>query len=192
VNTLLVIRRLHLYLGLFVAPWVVLFGVSSLPFNHSGLQRPVTWTMQMDRSYDLPVGDGANLREVGGRMLADAGLSGGFYASRPGPQQITVTRPSFTDFRRLIYRIDQKRLTVERRSAGWPQILGAMHTRAGFELGSAGNTWWAILVDVLCVALLLWVATGVIMWWQLPASRNWGWVAIGSGSVLFAVLMATL
>ena len=28
------VRRAHLYMGLFLLPWVVMFGVSSIPINH--------------------------------------------------------------------------------------------------------------------------------------------------------------
>ena len=51
-----------------------------------------------------------------------------------------------------------------------------MHTRAGFYLGSFGNIVWEAMVDVLSVSLLIWIATGVYMWWQISASRWWGWL----------------
>jgi hypothetical protein len=30
------------------------------------------------------------------------------------------------------------------------------------------------------------------MWWMLPGSRAWGWLAIASGIAVFAVLVARL
>jgi hypothetical protein len=30
------------------------------------------------------------------------------------------------------------------------------------------------------------------MWWMLPGSRSWGWVAIAAGIVCFAAIVARL
>jgi hypothetical protein len=191
---LLVIRRVHLYLGLFLLPWVIVFGISSLPLNHTSLQRPVTWTPRATVPFQMDLPADADLRALGRQILDAAGLGpgGGFNVSRPNPRQVTVNRPRFFGFTRVIYRADQQQLTVEDRVAEWPQFLGAMHTRAGFYLGSFGNIAWAVMVDVLCVGLLIWIATGVYMWWHLPASRWWGWLAIASGLACVAVIVMSL
>jgi hypothetical protein len=191
---LLVIRRLHLYLGLFLLPWVIVFGVSSLPLNHTSLQRPVTWTPRATMALQLEVPPDADLRAVGRQILEASGLGGegGFNVSRPNPRQVVVNRPRFLGFTRVTYRLDQQQLTVEDRSTAWPQFLSAMHTRAGFYLGSFGNIVWAVMVDVLCAGLLIWIATGLYMWWQIPASRWWGWLAIAGGLGCCAAIISSL
>ena len=193
-NALLFLRRTHLYLGMVFIPWMILFGLSSLPLNHAGWNRPVTFTAVDDREFQLDLPPDADLREIGRRMLQAAGFSGGFYVSRPAPSRVTVNYPTFRDAHRIVYDMERRRLTVEKRSnLPFLQRLGSMHTRSGFALGSSGNSVWAWLVDVFCVGLLLWILTGLLMWWQLRgAPRRWGWVALAGGVVCFAALAGTL
>ena len=74
------------------------------------------------------------------------------------------------------------------------QSLTGMHTRGGYNLGGFWDAIWAALVDIFSVALLLWMASGLIMWWKLPGTglRAWGWLALISGAISFAVIIATL
>lgn len=189
----LLIRRVHLYLGLFLLPWVIVFGLTSLPLNHIAQQPPVTWTPRTERAFQLDVPADPDLREIGRQLIDAAGLAaGGFNVSRPNPQQIVVNRPRFFGVSRVVYRVDQQRLTVEDRSITVRQFLSAMHTRGGFYLGSFWNTLWAVMVDVLSVALMVWIATGLFMWWCLPAVRRWGWLAIAGGVACFTVIVMSL
>jgi hypothetical protein len=191
VSFLLFVRRLHLYLGLFLLPWVVLFGVSSYPFNHP---RPVQpkWTVVLDRPYTLEVPPGADLRTIGQRIHSDAGFSGGFYVNQPNAKRINVQHPDFRHPTRIAYFVEEKRLLAERREFVGSQFLTSMHARNGYELDSFWDTVWAVLVDVTCVAFLVWIASGLVMWWMLPGSRSWGWVALGAGALTFAWMVAAL
>lgn len=54
-------RRLHLYLAMFLLPWVLMYGLSSLPFSHHDFFEELyrgdgvsTWTTRFERSYDQP------------------------------------------------------------------------------------------------------------------------------------------
>jgi len=188
-----VVRRLHLYLGMFLLPWFLMYGASSLPFSHPEWfpDRP-PWKVRADRAYDLDVPPGANLREAGGRVLQDLGIPGAFGANRPNDRQLNVYRFDFLTATRVTYHLDQKRLVAEDREFRWPAFLTGMHARGGFEQESALNDAWGVVVDVVCVAMMLWIATGVYMWWQLPASRGWGWLAVGGGVVSFVVFVMAL
>jgi hypothetical protein len=48
---------------------------------------------------------------------------------------------------------------------------------------------WPIFVDLFCVTLLIWIITGLILWWKVRESRRWGWVTILGG---FATILALL
>ena len=67
-----------------------------------------------------------------------------------------------------------------------------MHIRAGWVQESFLSDLWAVIVDVVCIAFVVWVATGLYMWWLLPATRRWGLLALGAGWVTFAVFVLTL
>lgn len=188
---LLVVRRLHLYLGLALLPWVVLFGLSSYPFNHPAQLQP-KWTVRFDRPYTLEIAPGADLHATGARILSDAGLSGGFYVNQPNPQRVNVTHTNFMHPTRITYFIDQKRLLAEDREFVWRQFLTSMHAHNGNELDGTLNKVWALVIDVLCLALIVWMASGYVMWWLLPGSRSWGWVAIVAGAATFAYVIVRL
>jgi hypothetical protein len=188
---LLFVRRLHLYLGLFLLPWVVLFGLSSYPFNHPAQIQP-RWSVRVDRTFAVDAPDGADLRSIGAKMMAEAGLSGGFYVNRPIPQRINVNHPNFFHPTRISYFVDQKRLLAEDREFIWRQFLTSMHAHVGYEMHTAWDTVWAVMIDVASVGLILWLISGFIMWWMLPGSRSWGWVAIAGGLVCFVTIVSKL
>ena len=60
-----------------------------------------------------------------------------------------------------------------------------MHIRAGFVQESFLSDLWAVVVDIVCVAFVLWVATGLYMWWLQSQTRRWGALALGAGCLSF-------
>jgi len=47
-------------------------------------------------------------------------------------------------------------------------------------------------VDLVCLGFIVWIATGIYMWWQLRRTRSWGFLALGSGVLLFLVFLLAL
>jgi hypothetical protein len=187
------IRRAHLYMGLFLLPWVVMFGVSSIPLNHVASSAPVTWTRVAEHRFDAPMPDaGENLRPIGRQMMNRAGVGGGYFVNRANPRQVNVNHPDFLTPVRIIYYADERRLTVEHRDFSVRQFITGMHFRGGYDMDGFWDSVWALVVDIVSVGLVLWIATGVYMWWHLPSTRRWGWLALGSGALAFAVIMVGL
>jgi len=195
------IRRLHLYLGAFLVPWFLMFGFSSFVLNHplwfgagEGANAAAQWTTLFDRPYALEVAQDVDLRAVGAKILADNGLRAnvGYGVGRPSPARINVNLPSFARPIRVSYFVADRRVLAEQRTFSTWQSLSSMHTRDGYYLRNGWQTAWAVTVDALCVALVFWVASGLYMWWLLPATRTWGWLAVAGGMASFATLMLTL
>jgi len=187
------IRRTHLYLGLFLLPWVIMFGVSSIPLNHVMSPDPVTWRQVAEHPFNATVPPaGANLRPLGREMMNAAGVNGGYFVNRATPTQVNVNHPDFVTPVRLIYHADQGKVIVEHRNFSSRQFITGMHFRGGYDMDGVGDSIWALFVDLTSVGLILWIATGIYMWWNLPSTRNWGWLALGSGIVVFVVIIAAL
>ena len=72
---------------------------------------------------------------------------------------------------------------------GLDNILILMHIRAGFAQESFLSDLWGVIVDIVCVAFVLWVATGLYMWWQLSHTRRWGALALGGGWLSFLLFV---
>lgn len=186
------VRRAHLYSGLFLLPWVIMFGVSTIPINHQSPE-PANWTRISEHPFDAAVPTAEdNLRPLGREMMNAAGLEGGYWVYRVNPRQVQAGHPDFLTPVRMNYFPDEKRLLVERRSFSLRPFLSGMHTRGGYDMGGLWDSVWAVFVDAVCVGLILWIASGIYMWWGLPSTRRWGWVALGAGAVCFAVIIATL
>ncbi len=186
------VRRAHLYAGLFLLPWVIMFGVSTIPINHQ-TPESAAWIPISEHTFDAPVpGPDENLRPLGRAMMSTAGIEGGYWVYRVNAGQVQAGHPDFRSPIRLNYFAQEKRLVVERRPFALRQFLSGVHTRGGYDMGGAGDSFWAVFVDLVCVGLILWIASGIYMWWGLPSTRRWGWIALGGGALCFGVIIATL
>jgi hypothetical protein len=189
-------RRVHLYLGLALLPWFFMYGISSVPFAHTpyfdardAARKLPLWTLRAEKTIDVIVPDGADeraLRSLGAALLEHAGISGASFGTyRQSPTQINVYAYSFRNSTQLKYFIDTKRLTVEDRRFRWDHFLTGMHARGGFEDDGILVRSWSVLVDVVSVSMIVWVVSGLYMWWHVPGQRRWGWIAIVAGVLSF-------
>jgi hypothetical protein len=192
-------RRLHLYLGLALLPWFFMYGVSSVPFAHNQFfeRRDAAtglplWTLRAERTLDVPVPqDTEGLKAFGATLLREAGVNGtSFGTYRQSSTQINVYSYSFWKSTQLKYFVDQRKLMVEDRRFRWDHFLTGMHARGGFEQEGILLRSWSVVVDLVSMAMIVWVASGLFMWWELPGQRRWGWLAIvgGAASFLFFTL----
>lgn len=200
-NTSHLLRRLHLYLGLALLPWFLMYGISSLPFAHNryfenrdAAKGLPLWTMRLERSYEAPVPAGQEeLREFGRGILREVGLKPvNFGVYRQSPTRLIVNTYSFLESIRVIYASDRKWLTVEDRRFRFDQFLTGMHARGGFEQDGFLSDSWGVMVDIVCLAMIGWILTGYYMWWGIPGHRRWGTVAIIAGVGAFVVFTLRL
>jgi len=194
-------RRTHLYLGLALLPWLFMYGISSVPFTHGpwfeardkakGLP---LFTPRLERAFDAPVpSDPEGLRSLGRTMLDEAGIHGMSYgAYRQSPVQINVYAYSFWKVSELKYYTDRKVLTAEDRRFRWDQFLTGMHARGGFEQEGVLSDSWSVVVDLVQIAILLWIGSGLVMWWELRGHRFWGALAVVGGLASFLLFTARL
>jgi hypothetical protein len=198
INWLTLNRRIHVYLALFLLPWFVLYGVSAFPFAHPSIGeaayndgRP-TWIPRGEHTFSEPVppGDGPEaLRPLGRKILDRVGLQGSFGTYRQGPQQVNVYIYTFWKSTQVKYFLDRNVLRVEERRFRLDHFLTGMHARGGFEQGDWLTDAWAWAVDLVCIGLLGWVVSGLIMWWQIPPARRAGWIVIAASLAGFGLLI---
>ncbi|HEY3440788.1 MAG TPA: hypothetical protein VGK29_08560 [Paludibaculum sp.] len=194
-------RRTHLYLGLFLTPWVLMYGVSSIPFSHGDYfeqrdqaRRLPMWTKTFEGSYDLgTIPETGPLNPLGARVVHDFHMEDSSYGVyRQGPKQLNIYVHTFWKSTQFKYFIDERRLVAEDMRFRWDHFLTGMHGRGGFEDERMFPLAWAVVVDLVCLSFLIWVVSGLYMWWTLPGLRKWGWVAVLGGVVSFAWFLARL
>lgn len=198
-NWNLFFRRTHLYLGLVLLPWMLVYAVSTVVFNHGGYfgmqghgGPAQDWQPLWEKDYatDVPATDDA-LRVTARRILEENGFKGAFGVQRQGPR-LTINLPNFLKPTRLTYDPSQKKLRAEARSHSSAEVLGRLHTRTGYGRGGALDNMWAFIVDLFCVTTLIWIGTGLYLWWKLPIARRWGFITMAGGVATIAVLLWTV
>jgi hypothetical protein len=303
-RAMMAVRRLHLYLGLFLFPWAVLYGVTAFLFNH-----PTVWSDTPTRSFGPAEFHGtpmevppspetiaqqvlAKLNETqkpsspytqagpakfGGRdfafatiqapgqtvsLLVDLKTSTGTLRSnpvrerqepekapfavgsstqpkgrnnRPGneiPQEpltlenplgerikqsipIVLERADFpkgevtvTSVPDVIFPIEANGriwmaqynpltgsisgVAAEKKTENelsWRRFLLRLHTAHGYPGEANGRWFWALIVDAMAFTMCFWGLSGLVMWWQLKATRKLGAIILAV-SAISATLLA--
>jgi len=191
-------RRTHLYLALFLLPWLFMWGVTAVVFNHAPYFQsfyddgvPNFGTLE-----ERPFTDGRRPdeteREFAKRLKELAGLEGSYGTWRPNDHTLNVVVFDFWNARQVVHHEEEGRITIQKRRDRWDQIMTGMHARGGFEQEALLPDLWAVMVDVGMVAILLWIGTGLVMWWNLKALRKWGLVALAAGFGTFVFFIALM
>jgi hypothetical protein len=125
--------------------------------------------------------------------LSDLGISGS-HSVRGDVHSgaLTINRNRPIGSYRVTFDAKERDLKVERQKWGLAFFLEMLHRRRGFGEDYLANDLWALTVDLVVGAILLWGATGLWMWFELPRTRKWGSVCLVAGSSLFAVLLFIL
>lgn len=194
----LIFRRTHLYLGMFLVPWLFVYAFSTFMVNHGSVFRkmrppPDAWSPVWEKAYsvDLPQGQAA-LREWAEELLNEEGISTARFGVNRNAQRALITSQRFLNPIRVTYHFSDNRLVAEKREGSWVEAMLRMHFRTGYGQGDPQQFIWGLIVDVVCIALIVWLITGLYLWWKIPRIRRWGIIALVGGFVYFAALVAAL
>jgi hypothetical protein len=189
-------RRLHLYLGLSLLPWFVVYGVSSIPFSHpswgESLYGKPVWSTRYEKPYKLQLQPNADLKAVGAALKREVGAEGTYHPYRPDATHINVYVHTFWLATEISYDTEKQLLRAQDRGFRWDHFLTGLHARGGFQSDDRLVDAWAIVVDIVCLGFLTWIASGLYMWWHIPRHRRWGWVALGAGATSFVLFLLVL
>jgi len=183
---------------LVLLPWFLMYGISSVMFSHGSVFGQLyrdgvpNWTTRLERPYSPAIPEDADDRQLGARILEDLGLEGAFGTYRPNMRQFNVYLFDFWSATRISYFLEEGRLLAEDKRFRWDHFLTGLHARGGFRQDSVLHDAWAVIVDIVQLAMLLWVASGIYMWWLLERTRRWGILALGGGLVSFAIFILML
>ncbi len=183
-------RRTHLYLGMFLLPWFLMYGVSSIVFSHHDLigkhydDGKPDWSKLYEREYHIEIPNGAG-RAIGAQIMRENDIvwkgSWGTYA--PNDREFVVYTFDFWSSDRLTYFVKENRILAERQRFRWDHFLGGVHARGEFDQDLLLADAWAVTVDLVMIAILLWITTGLIMFWGVRHVRFWGFLALGGGGI---------
>jgi len=172
------ILRIHLYGGLLCAPYLMIFGFSSLHFNHHFAfvaPAPNSTEWQAPRT-PTPATNNDALAQSVRDSLGLAGWTIPWKMSRDaaGDLQFDLERPgkSYT-----VHTVaNEHKVRVEEHRKGFWQVVNSLHA-----LGSVPNapftSWWAIYTEI-CTGFVAFAAvSGVYLWMNSQRERRIGLVA---------------
>jgi hypothetical protein len=193
------VRRVHMFTGLFLGPWMLMYALSTLvmthrdylgTFYHSKTPALVT-ERELDYTRSFPAT--VTREEIARQIVQDLGLEGRHYVGggRDG-KPLVITRQHALNLHRLTFDPAARKIIIEREDFRATTFLERMHRRRGYDQPYALEDTWALSVDVAVVTMVFWGLSGIWLWWELKATRLWGAVALVAGPALFVVFLALL
>jgi hypothetical protein len=180
-----------MYLALFLTPWMLGYALSTILMNHN-VGGPQTFVIEREQRYSIG-GPAAPPREVAAHILANLQLEGAFSVQGPQPDgTLVINRQDLVSPRRITFSPRARTLVVERLLPTSSQLLNRFHHRRGFQQPFAADQAMAWSVDLVVVAMVFWALSGLWMWWEMRATRFWGFAAAAFGIGMFALLALTI
>src|SRR5262245_27322099 len=196
-------RDLHLYVGLFVSPFVIAFAVSVFFLNHARVDTSAASTVETIRDLSIPDGmEAARGREAverARRIVDQVGVNGeiGFVRYVRGEQRIVipVSKPGVETV--VDVDVAARTATVSRRTTSAFESVAYLHKSPGPHNADLRGNWfwtrvWRYLADGTVYLLLFVSVTGLYLWYAIRAERRIGLVLLAAGaltclSLLYAI-----
>lgn len=188
-------RDWHLYAGLFLSPFVLVFAVSAILLVHP--RAPATGTANTGQNtavVTLPAGfeqaRGREQLDAARHVLDQLGVKGEIWNIRQFPRdrrfEITVNVPGSETVVNL--NAGSASATITRRDLGLAEALVYLHKTPGPHLvalrgNSAFMTAWRGLADASVYLLLFLTLSGLYLWAVLRAERSIGLVLLAAGAL---------
>lgn len=190
-------RDLHLYLGLFISPLVLVFAVSVFSLVHAwipGTSRPPA----VRSAGDLPVPAGVEL--LSGRQQADAlrpvldrlGVHGELNFVRRIARENRLVIPVTIPGREVTVDLNlaTRSATVSEREPGIWSAMVYLHKMPGQHLANLRGNWffmraWRWLADGTVYLVMFLSISGIYLWAVLRAERRIGLALLAAGAFSF-------
>ena len=192
------IRDLHLYVGLFISPFALVFAISVFFLVHSWLPKIAaeTSTTRVVSALPLP----GDLQTLSGRALIDAlkpalekaGVRGevGFVRHMVKEEKliIPVTIPGRETT--VSIGIASREATIVTRETGLADALVILHKSPGQHVPSIRMNWfymraWRWMADTTVYLILFVSVSGIYLWYVLRAERSVGFILLFAGALSF-------
>lgn len=194
-----IVRRSHMYLALFLVPWILMYALSTMAMNHREFfkqfygEQPVAWERERELTYPGTFPEDAKPNDVARQILVSLGMDGAHNANRSKDgARLTIVRHDAITPQRITYTPADGRLVIESQVFRTPAFLERMHRRRGYQSDYRLDDTWAFSVDLVIAAMIFWVASGLWMWWEMKVTRRLGFAFAASGVAIFALFLSTI
>ena len=193
------VRLLHLYLGLFISPFILIFSISILVLNHAdyfNALRPAQELEPVQKRliHFQPLGSDSLIAKS---VLQQLGITGEIdWISRTDSTfSFPVKRPGQN--KRISINTKTGVVLITGHDEGILKGTAYLHMMPGqHNARMRGNSFfmkaWRVATDVFVYFVLFVSATGVFMWYFLRPERNLGIYSLGFGFVMLIVSLMLL
>ena len=194
------IRDLHLYFGLFISPFVLLFAASVLFLNHAKVAVDKWTSTKTILALNVPAGvetaRGPDALAPAKAILDQIDVSGevGFtrYVKATHHFVFPVSRPGLE----MMVDVDLGARSValsERSTSVW-EALAYLHKMPGPHNASIRGNWigtriWRWYADATIYLILFISISGIYLWWAIRVERQIGVMLLGAGALTLFVLI---
>ncbi len=205
------LRQLHLYIGVFICPFLLIFSVSTIMLNHQIRFTPAEEVTSVPVSIPEEIvarvndpavlaGMDKNEMEAARRALADHVLGefdlGGEVSAyghvNKGKTVLRSTRPGQTT--RVIVDLVQQEAEIVVQKHNLFETMRYLHLNPGPHRHPVwiGTKIWGWIADVTVYLTLFLTVSGVYMWAVLRVDRKPGLLFMGAGCVSFCAILYAL
>jgi hypothetical protein len=186
-------RDLHLYFGLFISPFVLLFALSVFYLNHGKLipgdlpSAETTRTLQIPDGFDRVKGrEAVNLAR---ELLPQVGVAGEIGFLRYVPKDRHLIFPVSKSGSEAIVDVDldARAATVTRRRMSFWESISYLHKMPGPHNVAIRGNWvgmrtWRWVADSTIYLLLFISISGLYLWWTIRTERRIGFALLTAGA----------
>src|SRR4051812_17162242 len=186
------VRTLHLYAGLFISPFVLIFSISVIVFNHPGLinrLNPVRPLAEVRTKLDRIPFDSSDLRTAKA-IIHKLNIKGeiDFISKNDSSISFPVNKPGLRTYIKVNTKNDS--VLVTRKYEGPLRATTYLHSMPGqhnekLRGDSAFIKTWRVLADGIVYFLLFLTASGIFLWYVLKAERIIGFYSLAFGLLFF-------
>jgi hypothetical protein len=196
-----IVRSVHLYTGLFLVPWMLVYAASAFFLNHGPTFRK--WLdfkppkLEVVREVDFVPNDSFPKVPVeqAAAILKHLELEGAHRVmpAQSNARQLKVLRICGRGNYVITWHRPKKTIVVQQQQPfSYIRLVNFLHFKAGYGQSYPAHVVWAAVVDIVTLSIAFWVVSGVYIWARRPKKRLLGGVCVVGGSVLFIALVLAL
>jgi hypothetical protein len=191
------IRMLHLYFGLFISPFVLIFSISVIAFNHPGLINqfnPVKDLPEIKTQLDQIPYDTTDLLTAKA-IIEKLNIKGeiDFISSNKNSISFPVNKPGLKTFIRVNTTNDS--VSITQKHEGFLRSSAYLHSMPGpHNVKNRGNYLfikvWSALADTIVYIIFFLSVSGIFLWYFIKSERMTGIYSFSIGIlILFGLLV---
>ena len=183
------LRNSHLLMGLFFAPFVLMFGLSSIRFSHNEWfpATPEETTM----SVAVDPAQATSPRALGNLLMEREGYYGFILDIEERDDGFGFLIGRMGTIHHIDYEAGTSQVTVIKRVTPFMGMMNWMHGTFGFDQEFKPNNFWALLMLLTSIGLIALGCTGVYLWFKIHQERRTGSILLFA-SLAFGIGMIAL